>query len=421
MINNIIVVGVNHTTAPIEMREKMALSTDKMKDVLAVLYRYLGPNVVLSTCNRTEIYSVGEDPLKDSQKLVQFLSDYHRMPRGEFTSRIYTHIHEEAIRHLFNVTCGLDSMIFGEEQILTQVRRALEAAESNGTLRSPLAHVFRQALRVGKRARTETGISRFAVSVSHACVELAQKVLGDLSDKQVLIISAGEMGELTGKIVRDSGANNILVTNRTYERAVTLANQINGQAISFSDLTKTLVNADMVVSATGSPNFILSRDSVADVMKQRAGRPIILIDIAMPRDIDPEAGQLENVCLYNIDDLQAFSQANLDERKREGLRVETIVDFEVANALRWWNNLRVKPTIIELRERAEKVRRVELKKTLKKLSDLTPEQQQRLDAMTKAIIKKILHNPTIFLKDEDRGYRYLPVLREFFGLEDGKN
>ncbi|MBF8264265.1 MAG: hemA [Dehalococcoidia bacterium] len=420
-MNNIIVVGVNHTTAPLEMREKMALTSDKMKEVLAILYRYLGPNVVLSTCNRTEIYSVGEDPLKDSQKLVQFLSDYHHMPRGEFTSRIYAHIHEEAIRHLFHVTCGLDSMIFGEEQILAQVRRALEVAESNGTLKSPLAHVFRQALRVGKRARTETGISRYAVSISHACVELAQKVLGDLSTKKVLIISAGEMGELTGKIVRDSGATNIFVTNRTYERAVTLAKQLNGQAVPFSDLTTALVNTDMVVTATGAPNFILSRDSMAEVMKQRDGRPIILIDIAVPRDIDPETGKLENVCLYNIDDLQTCSQANLDERKREGLKVETIVDFEVARALRWWNNLRVKPTIIELRERSERVRMTELEKTLKKLPELTPEQQESLDAMTKAIIKKLLHNPTIFLKDEDRGYRYLPVLREFFGLEDGKN
>ncbi|MDO8636034.1 MAG: glutamyl-tRNA reductase, partial [Dehalococcoidia bacterium] len=164
-----------------------------------------------------------------------------------------------------------------------------------------------------------------------------------------------------------------------------------------------------------------SRDSMAEVMKQRDGRPIILIDIAVPRDIDPEIGKLENVCLYNIDDLQTCSQANLDERKREGLKVETIVDFEVARALRWWNNLRVKPTIIELRERSERVRMTELEKTLKKLPELTPEQQESLDAMTKAIIKKLLHNPTIFLKDEDRGYRYLPVLREFFGLEDGKN
>lgn len=420
-MNEIIVVGVNHNTAPVEMREKMALSTDKVKEVVAMLCRFMGPNVVLSTCNRTEIYAIGEDPLEDCQKLVQFLSEYHHLPHGEFTARLYTYIHEEAIRHLFQVASGLDSMIFGEEQILSQVRRALEAAQSNGTLRSPLAHIFRQALRVGKRARTETGISRSAVSVSHACVELAQKVLGNLDNRTVLIVSAGEMGKLTGKIVRDSGASHILVTNRTHERAAALAAQINGQAVPFSSLNQALVAADMVVSATGAPSFILSHDMVAGAIKQRPHRPLILIDIAVPRDIDPEVGKLENVCLYNIDDLQAFSEASLEERKQQGMRVETIIDFEVARALRWWNNLKVMPTIVTLRNRAEAVRQAEMAKTVKKLPDLTAEQQERLEALTKAIVNKMLHMPTLFLKDGDRGHRYLPIIRELFGLEDSLN
>lgn len=416
-MNSIIVVGVNHTTAPVEMREKMALSTDKMREVTAVLHRYMGPNVVLSTCNRTEIYAVGEDPLKDSQKLLQFLSDYHHMPKGEFTARLYTYVHEEAIRHLFRVASGLDSMILGEEQILAQVRRALEISESNGAMRSPLAHMFRYALRVGKRARTETGISRYAVSVSHACVELAQKVVGNLANSTVLIISAGEMGKLTGKIVRDSGAKRILIINRTYERAVAVAEQLNGEAVPFSSLYRALVEADMVVSATGAPSFILDRNMVAEAVKQRGGRPLILIDIAVPRDIDPEVGKLENVCLYNIDDLQTFSQASLDERKREGLRVDTIIDFEVARAIRWWNNLKVVPTIVALRDQAEAVRSAEVRKTLRKVPELTVEERERLDAMTRAIVKKILHKPTVFLKDENRGHRHITLVEELFGLE----
>ncbi|MBI4289634.1 MAG: glutamyl-tRNA reductase [Chloroflexi bacterium] len=418
-MNSILVVGVNHTTAPVEMREKMALSTDKMKEVTEALQRYLGPNVVLSTCNRTEIYAVGEEPLKDSQRLLQFLSDYHHLPKWLLTSRLYTHVHEDAIRHLFRVASGLDSMILGEEQILAQVRRALEIAESNGNLRSPLSHIFRYALRVGKRARTETGISRYAVSVSRACVELAQKAVGDLSDRTVLIISAGEMGKLTGNILRDSGASRILIINRTYDRAAALADQLKGRAVPFADLGKALVEADMVVSATGAPTFILDRALVADAMKARSGKPLFLIDIAVPRDIDPKVGKLQNVCLYNIDDLQAFSQASLDERKREGLRVDTIIDFEVAGALRWWNNLKVVPTVVALREQAEAARKAEMKKTLKKMPGLTPEQHERLDAMTKAIVKKMLHKPTVFLKDENKGHRCLPIARELFGL-DGK-
>lgn len=416
---NIIIVGVNHTTAPVQMREKMALSEDKMREVMGTLYRYMGPNVVLSTCNRTEIYALGEDPLKDSQKLVQFLSDYHRLPKEEFTSRIYAYVHEEAIRHLFRVACGLDSMILGEEQILAQVRRSLELAETNGNVKSPLGHIFRQAVLVGKRARTETGISHYAVSVSHACVELARKVLGDLANSTVLIISAGEMGKLTGKIIRDSGASHILVTNRTYERAVALASQLNGEAIPFSRLKQALIDADMVVSATGAPSFILGPEIIAQAASQRDGRPLLLIDIAVPRDIDPQVGKLPNVCLYNIDDLQSFSQSNLEERKQEAARVETIIDFEVAHALRWWNNLKVTPTIAALRDWAEAVRQEELEKTLKKLPDMPPEQRERLEAMTKAIINKLLHKPTVFLKDEDKGHRYLPIVSELFDLGDG--
>lgn len=418
-MNGIIVVGVNHTTAPVEMREKMALSNEKMTEVMSRLNGYLGPNVVLSTCNRTEIYALGEDPLEDSQRLVRFLSDYHHLPKGEFTSRLYTYIHEEAIRHLFRVSCGLDSLVFGEEQILAQVRRALELAQSNGLLKSPLAHIFRHALRVGKRARTETGISHYAVSVSHACVELAQKVVGNLAQCTVLIISAGEMGKLTGRIVRDSGAGRILVANRTYERAAVVAQQLKAQAVPFTELAQALVAADMVVSATGAPSFILSPQMVAEAVKERGQRPLILIDIAVPRDIDPEVGQLEGVCLYNIDDLQAFSQASLEERKREGVSVEAIIDEEVAHALRWWNNLKVMPSIAALRHWGEAVRQVEMAKTLKKLPELTPEQQERLEALTRAIVNKMLHKPTVFLKDGDRGHRYLPLVRELFDLDDG--
>jgi glutamyl-tRNA reductase len=311
-------------------------------------------------------------------------------------------------------------MILGEEQIIGQVRDAYEAATTAGTAQGPLAQLFQQALRVGRRVRRETGISRNALSVSRACVEMAKSVLGDLSSSRVLVVGAGEAGELAAEVLSLSGVTDITVTNRTFQRAEELAANLSARAVPFDGMPKALRDTDIVIGCTGSPGYVLQADLIGDTMAARPDRPLLLIDIAVPRDIDPEAAQVKNVFLNDVDDLESATQASREKKAKEAEWAEELATDEAQQFRQWCLDLEALPTVIELRNRADQVRSSEMNKTLRKLNGkLDEEALESLDAMTRAIVNKLLHDPTMFLK-ERKGPDELQVAREIFRLsEDG--
>jgi len=410
---HLLAVGLNHKTAPLEVREKAALTPEAVKQALRSLPRHILGGSILSTCNRCEVYALWADSASSPQELESFLSAQLGLEPGDLSPYLYVYEQEETMRHLFRVTAGVDSMVLGEDQIQGQVRQALELSLEAHSCPRPLSRLFRHALMVGKRARRETFISRHPVSVSHVAVLLARKLLGDLTPCTITIISAGETGKLTGKIVKACGARQVIVTNRTYARAQALALTLDGQAVPFSQLPKAMAESDIVISCTGAPGFILDTPLVQKAMAGRPERPLLLIDIAVPRDIDPAVKDIPGVSLYDIDDLQAISQVGIEERQSEVTKVEAIVDEEVRRAKRWWGAQEAVPIIIALREKAEAIRLRETDKTLKALG-LPPHGRQRMDHLTKAILNKLLH-PTITGLKRDPGLRQAAV--ELFGLE----
>lgn len=417
----IVVVGVNHKAAPVAVREHLAFTPALMEAALMGLREKTAEGVVLSTCNRTEIYAVVPSAETGSSEIVAFLAAFHGLAAERFAPYLYSLGGRDAVRHLFAVASGLDSMILGEPQILGQVRRAYEVAAASGNVGPLLSWVFLRALKAGKRIRTETGISRNAVSVSHAAVELAKGVLGTLADRSVLLIGAGEMGELAARNLMDNGASRLVVTNRTYHRAAELAARFGGAAAEFDQLPELLSEADIVITGTGAPGFILTAPTVRDAMSCRRGRPLFLIDIAVPRDVDPEVKGLDNLFLHDIDDLQAVCAANLEERQREAARAGEILDAELEVFGTWWSSLQVVPTIRALRDRAEEIRQAELQKALGRLGELSERQRSTLDALTTGIVNKILHQPTVRLKSccgGHHGASYALTLRELFGLDE---
>ncbi|MBI4319671.1 MAG: glutamyl-tRNA reductase [Chloroflexi bacterium] len=415
----IIVVGLNHRAAPVELRERLAFDNQQLGVALYTLSQQVAEGVILSTCNRTEIYSVTEcaDPGVDVTK--QFLADFHGVPLRDFEDYLYCHSQADAVRHIFRVSSGIDSMILGEPQILGQVREAFEAAETGRSSGPVLSALFRHAINVGKLARTETDISRNAASVSYAAVELAKKIFGELRRCTVLVVGAGEMGKLTARTLVDNGASTVLVTNRTHRRAQELADRFQGRAIEFERIAEALAVSDIVISSTGSTEYVVSADAVRHALRQRKNKPIFFIDIAVPRDIDPQIDKLENAYLYNIDDLKAVREANLREREKEAKKVEAIIETEVGKFLAWYGTLDVVPTIAALCDRAENIRQAELAKALSKLGDLSDRDRERVNALTQAIVNKILHLPITRLKSRshDRdGHDYAHALRELFDL-----
>ena len=413
---NLVALGLNHTTAPLEVREGLAFTPEKARSALRSLPPGIYQAVILSTCNRTEVYAVAADPAPAEEALKGFLGHHHGLSPGGFAAYCYCLHGAEAMRHLFRVVCGIDSMVLGEDQIQGQVRRALGQALAAGAARRPLSILFRHALEVGKRVRRETLLSRHTVSVSHVAVLLARELLGDLSHRRFLIISAGETGKLSGKIVQESGARDIVVVNRTPGRARRLAERLGGRAASFGQLSKALTAADVVISATGAPGFVVTAGMVAGAVSGRAGRPLFLIDLAVPRDIDPGAGEVPGVHLFNIDGLQGISQSGLEERRKEAVRAEAIVDEEVDRAVAWWHSQRAVTTIVSLRRRAEQVRQQELAEALRKLPSLTPQQRLGVEALSRAIVNKLLHPPTVRLRDG--ASEHIAAAEELFRLKE---
>jgi len=435
-----LVIGLNHRTAPVEVRELLSLNKEQLPDALSAMNGHGAPGVILSTCNRSEFYTLettgdtsgdapGDtpgitktgsrpNPEAGADRVKQFLVERFGISLLDVDRYLYVYRGHECIHHLFRVASSLDSMILGEEQIIGQVRDAYEAATTAGTAQGPLAQLFQQALRVGRRVRRETGISRNALSVSRACVEMARSVLGDLANRRVLVVGAGEAGELAAEVLSLSGVSDITVTSRTYERAKELAANLSAQAVPFDGMPKALRESDIVIGCTGSPGYVLHADLIGDTMAARPDRPLFLIDIAVPRDIDPEAAQVKNVFLNDVDDLESASQASREKKAKEAEWAEELATDEAQQFRQWCLDLESLPTVIELRNRADQVRSFELRKTMRKLNGkLDAEALESLDAMTRAIVNKLLHDPTMFLK-ERKGPEELQVARDIFRLSE---
>jgi glutamyl-tRNA reductase len=419
----IVVVGVNHKVAPVQVREHLAFTPAQMESALAALREKTMEAVLLSTCNRTEIYAVVPSTESGVREVTNFLADFHAVPAERFAPYLFSLSGKEAVEHLFAVASGLDSMILGEPQILGQVREAYLAALAQDTAGTLLSWVFHHAMKVGKQVRTETNISRNAVSVSHAAVELAKGIFGTLADRSVLLVGAGEMGQLAARNLLDNGCAALVVANRTFSKAAELAARFGGTPAEFAQLPELLAQADVVISATGAPNFVITADMVGHALQSRPERPLILIDIAVPRDVDPRVKQFEQAVLHDIDDLQAVCTANLEERRKEVGHAQTIIAAELELFESWWGSLQVVPTIKALRDRAEAIRQMELQKALPRLGELTDRQRSVLEALTIGIVNKILHQPTVRLKSRGgngTSANYVQILRDLFALEESK-
>jgi glutamyl-tRNA reductase len=406
----------------VEIREKVAFAPNRMEDPLKELAALpdISEGVIVSTCNRVEIYATTHDIAGGTARIKRFLADYHQVPMDLLESHLYSHHGEGAIRHLFRVASSLDSMVVGEPQILGQIKTAYGYAaeyKSSGIILNRFLH---KAFSVAKRVRTETKIASSAVSVSFAAVELAKKIFGDLTDKTVMLIGAGEMCELAAKHFLNSGVRGVMVTNRTFERAERLAEEFDCKAVRFEDLFDHLHKADIILSSTGATHFIIGAKDVDEVIRRRRQKPMFFIDIAVPRDIDPKVNDVENVYLYDMDDLQGVVASNLQLRAEEAKKAEGIIDQEIGRFFNWLSLLEVTPTIVALRSRFEEVRQAELAKTLASWKDLPPDGQKRLEALTSAITNKLLHPPTSLLKRTGQGGRtdlYVDALRQLYELQ----
>jgi glutamyl-tRNA reductase len=418
------VLGLSHKTAPIDVRERLAVPERELPKALEALGEVpeVTERMFFTTCNRAEVYGVAEGPLSKAVEATRAsLERYRNLDSSALVGALYAYDGAEAVRHVFRVASSLDSMVIGEPQILGQVKTAYTVARSQQATGIILNNLLEQAFHVAKRVRTETGIGTAPVSISSVAVELARKIFGDLEGRTVLILGAGEMAELALRHLVDDGVRSILVANRSHDRAVALAEQFHGRAVTFDTFHREMLEADIVISSTSAPHLILKKEEVQAIILERRHRPIFLIDIANPRDIDPGCNEVDNVYLYNIDDLQSVVSANLKERQREAERAEVIIEREVEVFQAWLRGLDVVPTIVSLRDRVEEIRAAELQKAMSRMGDLTPEQRETIASMTTAMINKILHQPMSELRRRavhQDGHVYSAVLRRLFGLEE---
>ncbi|MEA3464527.1 MAG: glutamyl-tRNA reductase [Thermodesulfobacteriota bacterium] len=419
---DIIVVGLSHKTAPVAVREKVAFAPENMQQPLEQLQALPAVNeaIIISTCNRVELYAVSNDGDAALAQLKHFLVEYHQLSSNKLAKHLYVMQGDAAIRHLFRVTSSLDSMVIGEPQILGQIKTAYGFATEHKTAGLILNRFLHKAFSVAKRVRTETNIAGNAVSVSFAAVELARKIFGRIEGKTVLLIGAGEMCELAAKHFINNGVTRVLVTNRTFVRAEKLAAEFSGQPILFENFQEHLHQADIVLSSTGATNFIITPDKVNGALRRRKNRPLFFIDIAVPRDIDPRVNDINNVYLYDVDDLQGVVNANMKERHKEAEQAEEIVEHEIGQFQSWMAGLDVVPTIVALRQQIDELRQAELEKTFSSLKHLSDGDRKTIVAMSSALTNKILHPPTKVLKQaqqESNAQQYVDALQVLFDLE----
>jgi glutamyl-tRNA reductase len=416
----LLAVGISHRTAPVELRESVDFGRGGLEAALtAFAARGLGREVVLlSTCNRSEIY-LGADADAAADACARFMSDYHGIAHDSIAPHLFVHRGADVAQHLFRVAAGLDSMVVGEPQILGQVKDAYAKATAYKSTGALTNRLFTSAFSVGKRVRSETGLGEGAVSVSYAAISLAKKIFGDLTGLDVLILGAGEMAKLTGVYLQAQRVRQLSLVSRTLSTAQTLARRVGGRARPWDQLDKALAAADIVISATGAPEPVLTHSRIEDAMRRRRDRPLFLIDIAVPRDVEPEVGNLDQVFLYNIDDLRSIVQENLARRSAELERAEAIVREEVVRFGSWMQSREIIPTVVALRERFETIRKSELQRLEPKLSGLSPDARARVEEITHLIVEKLLLTPTEQLKsvsDERLVIAYADALHRLFGL-----
>ncbi len=428
---NLIAVCINHHTAPVDVRESFFLQDDETRNFINDIKKILKEGLVISTCNRTEIYGLPVNQHITSQDIQNFLFEYKLKKglspaSGQASSEFFHHfISKTAIDHLFGVAAGIDSLLIGDNQIFKQVKESIEIAEEMRFSGFLMKRIFDAVIRVGKRAITETGISEGAVTISYAAVQLIEKIFSSLNKKSALVIGAGETGEIAAKHLVKRGIGKLSLTNRTLERAEKLAEKLKGKIIPFDNLGEHLHEYDIVISATSADNLILTKKDIEAAMKKRNYASMVLMDIAVPRDIDPSSSEIEYVFYHDIDSLNIIVEQNLEKRKAEIPKVKTIINEEVNNFLTWHNSLEAAPTIKILRDHFEAVRNEEVEKNINKFSE--PD-REKLDIITKRIINKLLHQPTVELKknnepgtNTDDSAMKISIIRELFGIDKKKN
>jgi glutamyl-tRNA reductase len=418
---NLVLVGINHRTAPVEVRELLNFQESRLATALADLLHREGilEALILSTCNRVEVAIGARDEVEADPIIRSFLTEYHHYDLNAYDRYLYWHRQEEVVRHLFRVASSLDSMILGEPQVLGQMKQAYATARRVGALNGTLNEVVNQSLAVARKIRRETAIGATAISVSYAAVELAKKIFGSLEGKTIFVIGAGKMSELAAKHLLRSGASAIFVSNRTFDRAQELARVFHGTAIRFEELFDHINKADVVISSTGSPHFVVTKARAEQLLAARKNRPMFFVDIAVPRDIDPAVNELDNAYVYDIDDLEQVVDANKKQRQREAVWAEQIIDEEVPKMLRRLASRDVVPTIVALEERLRLIRESETERYRGRLSGLSPEQRETVDELTRGILNKILHGPITELKSgaghPEQG-ALVQLIRKIFGV-----
>lgn len=420
---HLIVVGLSHKTAPVEIREKLAVPESRLGEAVCRLCSYPGvkEGILLSTCNRVEVYSVVEDIEAGYARIQEFLADTHlSLSSEQLTPHLYWHTGDRAIAHLFRVAASLDSMIIGESQILGQLKDAFEVALSHKTTGVIMNKVVKKAISVAKRVRTETKISEMAVSVSYAAVELAKKIFSNLEDKTVLLIGAGEMAKLAARHFIAQGVRHVRITTRTPQHAIDLAAKFGGTPVPFDQFKDDMVSADVVLVSTGAAQYLVGDNDVQRAVQKRMNRPMFFIDISVPRNIDPAVRHVDNAFLFDIDDLKHRVEQNRAERLQEAEKAERMVVEEVATLRDWMKSLEVTPTIVALRSRVDEIKRAEIEKVLGRLGHLSPQDKEAVEGLATSIVNKLIHSTMVTLKAEVHsasGAAYVEAARRFFNLD----
>jgi len=418
-----LVVGLNYKTAPVEIREKLSFVEQELPKAMQALQneKSILENVIVSTCNRTEIYAVVDQLHTGKYYIKQFLSKWFNFPFESFEDHLFIEEDDASLEHLFRVTAGIDSMVLGETQILGQVKKSFLQGQELGTTGTVYNHLFKQAVTFAKRAHSETAIGENAVSVSYAAVELAKKIFGTLKNKHVAILGAGKMGELAIQNLYGSGVGKVTVMNRTFEKAQNLADKFDGSAKTMNELQCTLLEADILISSTGATDYVIDHDLMQFVAKIRKGDPLFMVDIAVPRDLDPKIAELPNVFLYDIDDLQGIVNANLAERERAASQIMDMISIEISEFKEWFATLGVVPVIAALRKKASRIQEETMLSIENKMPDLTERERKVLSKHTKSIINQLLKEPILQAKEmanSPLAKEQLQLFQQIFGIED---
>jgi len=420
----VFVAGLNHKSADIDFREKLAFNGSKLEEGLKRFKELpeVKEAIILSTCNRIEVYAHVTDTAKASESVKALLAEFHNVDRQRLDNTLYVFDDINAVKHIFRVASSLDSMVIGEPQILGQMKKAFEAALEKKTAGVLLNRLMRKAISVAKRVRTETRIAENAVSISFAAVELAKKIFTDLSGKVFMLLGAGEMAELAARHLKSNGVKEVIIATRTPEHAYELAKKFDGRSVKFDEFLQEMVNTDIVICSTGTSRHVLTKSQMQRVMKERKQRPVFIIDISVPRNIDPEINDLDNIYLYDIDDLQGIVDKNMLERQKEAEKAEKIIEEEVESFLKWQSSLDSVQTIVALRNKAREIKKQELEKLLHKIPDIGKKERKTIENMANAITNKLIHLPTVALKKggEDKDI-LIAIIRRLYGIDGEKN